>query len=297
MAIIIQLATGQRVTVERDIATIGQDWSCDVVLAQAPGIQSIHATIMKIGDKWMIESPGDWPLKIGSGPAGRSQWLKRGNVIHLTPSGPDIIFDLPVVKPPPEPAAAPGKPSKTPQRVAPGAAPPRPEPATAKGKLVDKATDPFRRILTDLAEIGRSVFMLLTFRSRRKQLRLQSYEALGRHVYESGVYRLGLPTEHQKLDHLLARLVAHRPRRPQRRPGPRGCRLAKDQATNRPGNGRSRQDFVGPLPSGPPPARFSQADSRHGGPTRRNWPLASRPCSMSVNQGTLLITFRLPGVL
>lgn len=42
----------------------------------------------------MIESAGDWQIRVNSGPAGRKCWLKSGDVIHLTDTGPDLTFEV-----------------------------------------------------------------------------------------------------------------------------------------------------------------------------------------------------------
>jgi hypothetical protein len=209
MAIIIQLDTGQRITVERDIATIGQDWSCDVVIGPSADIRPIHATIMKIADgKWMIESPGDWLLRIGDGAPGRALWLKRGDVIDLSQSGPQIVFDLPTVpvKAPAEPTATVATP-KAPVRTAPVAASSQPDSAAGKA-LLTRVTEPFRRILTDFGDMVGAMLNVLTRRSRIKHIRQSCYESLGRNIYESGVYRTGLPNMYKRLDHLFATAAA-----------------------------------------------------------------------------------------
>jgi hypothetical protein len=111
MSITVELTNGQRITVAHDTATIGQDPASDICIPDSPQIQTAHARIVKVAHKWMIQSSGDWLLQVGNGVPGRKLWLKAGDVISLSESGPHIIFQpkpvlsKPVVNPA-EPASA-----------------------------------------------------------------------------------------------------------------------------------------------------------------------------------------------
>jgi hypothetical protein len=92
MAITVELAFGQIITVDRDTATIGSAPGSDILIFDSPKIQSIHAKIIKVANKWMIESAGDWLLQVADGVPGRKLWLNPGDVVHLAESGPYIVF-------------------------------------------------------------------------------------------------------------------------------------------------------------------------------------------------------------
>ncbi len=93
MAITIQILTGRRITVEADSVLVGRDRSCQVALPDESSLQPIHARIRKVVNRWLIEAQGDWQIQVGAGLPGRMSWLKPGDVIRLTESGPEIIFD------------------------------------------------------------------------------------------------------------------------------------------------------------------------------------------------------------
>ena len=95
MAITVELSSGQRIVVESESATVGSDQSCDISLPDVKQLQPRHAQIRKVANKWMIESSGDWLLQVGDGVPGRKCWLSPGDVIHLTESGPLLIFAPP----------------------------------------------------------------------------------------------------------------------------------------------------------------------------------------------------------
>jgi FHA domain len=93
MAITVELGIGQIITVQNDTATIGQDPACDIHIANSPKIQPVHARIAKVANKWMIQSAGDWLLQVGDGVPGRKHWLNPGDLVHLSESGPYMVFE------------------------------------------------------------------------------------------------------------------------------------------------------------------------------------------------------------
>jgi hypothetical protein len=92
MAITVELAFGHIITVDHDTATIGRAPGSDILVADSPKIQPVHAKIMKVANRWMIESAGDWLLQVGDGVPGRKLWLNPGDVVHLAESGPYMVF-------------------------------------------------------------------------------------------------------------------------------------------------------------------------------------------------------------
>lgn len=131
MALTIRLYTGRRITVEADSVLIGRDRACQIALPDETALQPIHARIRKIANRWMVEAQGDWQIQVGTGLPGRMNWLKPGDLIRLTESGPEITFEeAPVLVQSlavsaPIPTARKQQPSPTPQTVvaAPVAAP------------------------------------------------------------------------------------------------------------------------------------------------------------------------------
>jgi hypothetical protein len=92
MAITVGLANGQVITVEREAATIGRGPGVDVTIA-SPDIQPLHARIMRVAGRWLVESAGDWLLQVGDSVPGRKQWLQPEQVICLSASGVTLVFE------------------------------------------------------------------------------------------------------------------------------------------------------------------------------------------------------------
>jgi len=92
MAITIELMNGKKVSVPGDSATIGRAPAADFVVP-SPELRPIHAKIIRVAGKWMVESEGDWLLQVGDGVPGRKHWLQPGRVIRLTESGVRVIFE------------------------------------------------------------------------------------------------------------------------------------------------------------------------------------------------------------
>ena len=87
MSITLQLPSGDIVSADRPQAVIGSDPTCDVVVV---GLQPQHATIRKIANRWMVESCGDWQIRVGDDAPGRKCWIEAGSPIHM--DGLEITF-------------------------------------------------------------------------------------------------------------------------------------------------------------------------------------------------------------
>ena len=92
MPITVELGNGQRITIEKNSATVGRGPGADI-LVKSTELQPIHAKISKVAGKWMVESEGDWLLQVGDGVPGRKQWLEPNQVVRLTETGVRIIFE------------------------------------------------------------------------------------------------------------------------------------------------------------------------------------------------------------
>lgn len=89
----IQLSiAGQRREFAGDAVSIGADAANDVSFADDDRLQRHHAVIRRVAARWLIEGGDGTLIQLGDAPAGRMHWLSAGDVIHLTPAGPEIIF-------------------------------------------------------------------------------------------------------------------------------------------------------------------------------------------------------------
>jgi len=97
MPISFQLPDGQRQTLDVSHIVIGRSENCQIRL---PDLSPEHAKITRVANRWLLESMGDWLLMVGDQEPARKNWLKSGDVIKLSPKGPEIVFEpTPVVAP------------------------------------------------------------------------------------------------------------------------------------------------------------------------------------------------------
>lgn len=87
----------QRFTVTGDEALIGRDAACAISLPEDSRLAARHAALRMIGGRWLIEARGDAMLQVGTEAPSRLGWLNDGDVIRLTPGGPELVFNPPPV--------------------------------------------------------------------------------------------------------------------------------------------------------------------------------------------------------
>lgn len=92
MSLTCRLPNGQRVSVEGTAVTIGRHSEADI-LVLSMDVQPIHARIVKVAGRWIVESAGDWLLQVGDGVPGRKLWLRSDDVLYLTDSGISLTFE------------------------------------------------------------------------------------------------------------------------------------------------------------------------------------------------------------
>lgn len=92
MAVTVETAQGRKILVERPSATVGRDPGCTVAFPDDARLLPQHAVLREVSGRWMIEAKGPQLLQIGDGPPARVHWLNPGDVIRLTPAGPELTF-------------------------------------------------------------------------------------------------------------------------------------------------------------------------------------------------------------
>lgn len=83
----------QRFTVTGDEALIGRDTACAIALPDDARLAARHAALRMVGGRWLIEARADSLLQVGSAAPARLGWLNDGDVIRLTPNGPELIVN------------------------------------------------------------------------------------------------------------------------------------------------------------------------------------------------------------
>lgn len=122
MATVFRLPGGDLAATDDEPIWVGTDAACTVRLPEDGRVQPRHARVRRTAGRWLVESLGDWPVQVGSGPPSRLGWLTPGDVIRLSASGPDLVF---------QPATAP--------------LPPTPPPASADELTLDGGSPPPRK--------------------------------------------------------------------------------------------------------------------------------------------------------
>lgn len=90
----------QRFTVTGDEALIGRDPACAISMPDDSRLSARHAALRLVGGRWLIEARSETMLQVGTASPSRLGWLNDGDVIRLTPNGPELVMN------PPTPAAA-----------------------------------------------------------------------------------------------------------------------------------------------------------------------------------------------
>jgi pSer/pThr/pTyr-binding forkhead associated (FHA) protein len=92
VSVLLQLPSGKTISLERQTILIGSGTDCDISLPSEVGLQRQHARIRRVADRWLVESQGDWRIRVNHSEPGRTAWLRPGDQIQLAPSGPTLVF-------------------------------------------------------------------------------------------------------------------------------------------------------------------------------------------------------------
>ena len=91
MPALFQLPDGLQSVLQESQIVIGGSADCHLRLK---GLAPRHARVTEIAGRWLLESLGDWLLKVGNSKPSRKHWLTSGDRIYLAPSGPSIVFQI-----------------------------------------------------------------------------------------------------------------------------------------------------------------------------------------------------------
>jgi hypothetical protein len=86
----LRTGSGGRTTWATDACVVGSGPGCDVTIA---GLRPRHARIRRVGERWLVESLGDWAIQhVGPSPA-RLVWLRDGDAVVFAPGGPSLTIE------------------------------------------------------------------------------------------------------------------------------------------------------------------------------------------------------------
>jgi hypothetical protein len=93
--VVIQIVGGSQIRAGEPVVTIGSAADSHVAFLRDVRVAPQHAVIRQVAGRWLIESQGDGLICIGSGVPTKMGWLTGGEIIKLSASGPELIFDPP----------------------------------------------------------------------------------------------------------------------------------------------------------------------------------------------------------
>lgn len=92
MAVTIGIPGGQRIESDLPSLMIGTDPSCNICLAGHAHIRPQHARLRVVNGNWQIEALDSGSLQVQGRDWSSSHQLKPGDVIRLSRTGPEIVF-------------------------------------------------------------------------------------------------------------------------------------------------------------------------------------------------------------
>ena len=86
------IVESQTLSFESDAIGIGRNLDNQVALPNDARLAPLHAMIRHVNGRWIVESRDGGPIRVGNGRPTQFAWLNPGDVIHLTDSGPHLVF-------------------------------------------------------------------------------------------------------------------------------------------------------------------------------------------------------------
>ena len=84
----------QSLSFDSDSIGIGRSPDNQLAFPNDVRVAPMHATLKSVNGRWIIESREGGPIRVGNGRPTQFAWVKPGDTIYLTESGPEIVFDL-----------------------------------------------------------------------------------------------------------------------------------------------------------------------------------------------------------
>lgn len=102
MSIKIGLPDNRQIETSAEPVRIGSDGMCEISFPNDLRVRPRHAIIRRVSGRWMVEAEGDGSVQVGSEAPARMRWLTAGDVVRLTPDGPEVVFQpsvAPIIAP------------------------------------------------------------------------------------------------------------------------------------------------------------------------------------------------------
>src|SRR5438477_6820 len=89
----VLLINGQTQRYETETITIGRGIDNTIALPHDQRLAPLHAVLKSVAGRWIVESKEGGALRVGNGRPTQFAWINPGDVIHLTESGPELVFE------------------------------------------------------------------------------------------------------------------------------------------------------------------------------------------------------------
>lgn len=93
MSVTVQISGGKHVRVSANTVKIGRASACALSFPNEGHLDPEHAVLRRVANRWLIESRSGPVIQVGQSQLGRMHWLKPGDVVKLTPDGPEFTFE------------------------------------------------------------------------------------------------------------------------------------------------------------------------------------------------------------
>lgn len=91
------LINGQTQRFDAETISVGRGPENAVSLPHDERLAPVHAILKRVAGRWIVEAQGAGLVRVGNGRPTQFAWINPGDVIHLTESGPQLVFEPGVV--------------------------------------------------------------------------------------------------------------------------------------------------------------------------------------------------------
>ena len=89
----------RRLDCSGSVISVGCDPRCGISFMGDSRLAPKHAHLRSVAGRWLIEATAGRTIRVGLGRASSLAWLAVGDVIHLTETGPELVFQPDAVSP------------------------------------------------------------------------------------------------------------------------------------------------------------------------------------------------------
>ena len=87
------LINGETRRFDADTISVGRATENAISLPHDERLAPLQAILKCVAGRWIVEAQGGGSVRVGNGRAAQFAWINPGDVIHLTESGPELVFE------------------------------------------------------------------------------------------------------------------------------------------------------------------------------------------------------------